>query len=242
MVEKSIYERGIYEYGTMHVIDSFLQHNNTFIDVGANIGLMTLLAAKKVGKNGKIYSFEANPIILEELKKNIGKNNFHNIEVRCCALGAFEGKGLLFENKFSENRGASTMLENDNSDDKNYQVPVSTLDSLFFENCNLIKIDVEGWEMEVLKGGKQFFSSTNAPAIIIECSKDRVNQKDDRSNIYDEIKKLNNYRIFKLKNKKERKGRLVEVKNEMDLPQHDNLFCFLENQLKHLPNDILSLI
>jgi len=230
-IEQSIYERGVYEHGTMSIIDKFLRKGDTFMDVGANIGLMTLLAAKKVEKSGKVYAFEANPVILKELKANIIKNNFQSVYVEFCALGAFNGEGTLSENKFNENRGASTMLENSDSDGKRYKVPVKMLDKLPIEKCDLIKIDVEGWEMEVLNGGRQFFSTQDAPAIIIECSKDRVNDKDDRIEIYNTLKELNNYRIFKLEKNKERRGKLIEINSEDFLPEHDNLFCFLNKHL-----------
>ncbi len=239
-VEKAVYERGIYEQGTMSVIDLFLQEGDSFVDVGANIGLMTLLAATKTGPSGKVCAVEANPVILVELQKNITKNNFNFVRIESCALGAFTGTGVLSENNFTENRGASTMLDNNRTEDKNYSVAVKTLDGLFDDTYDLIKIDVEGWETEVLDGGERFFSSANAPAIIIECSADRVNNKDDRAEIYNKIKRINDYKIFKLKNGKERKGKLIEVKNEADLPLHDNLFCFLAGHVQRLQNNMFS--
>lgn len=232
VIEKAIYERGVYEAGTLHIIDLFLREDDKFIDVGANIGLMSLLAAQKVTSQGEVHAFEVSPNIFSELKYNLAQNNFSFVNCHFCALGSYRGKGELYENDFLKNRGTSTMLTIENSQEKKYEVPVDTLDNLFGKKkVDMIKIDVEGWELEVLKGGNIFFSLPDAPAIIIECSKDRVNKMDDRANIFRKIKEINSYRIFKLRGKKERQSKLIEIKSVSDLPIHDNIFCFLEEHL-----------
>ena len=65
----------------------YLRTDDIFVDIGANIGTVTLEASKKIGHNGKIFSFEANPKVFEFLKGNVNLNHSKNIELYNLALG-----------------------------------------------------------------------------------------------------------------------------------------------------------
>ena len=86
-VERSIYYTGTYEKGTLFIIGNILSEGDTFVDVGANIRLMSLFATSIVKDTGKIIAFEPNPETMRILKSNIELNNASNIETSYYALG-----------------------------------------------------------------------------------------------------------------------------------------------------------
>ena len=81
-IDRIIYERGMYEMGTMNFIQDNLSAGSTFLDAGANIGVMSLVAAKSVGQEGRVLSFEPHPQTRVILKNNIELNRFNQIEVQ----------------------------------------------------------------------------------------------------------------------------------------------------------------
>jgi len=78
-VERPLFLNGTYEAGTLDIIGKCLRKGDTFIDVGANIGLMSIFASKIVGSNGIVYAFEPEPETFVILRKNIEINKINNI-------------------------------------------------------------------------------------------------------------------------------------------------------------------
>ncbi len=107
------------------------------------------------------------------------------------------------------------------------------------ERINLIKIDIEGYELEALKGAEEILSSNNPPMLIVECSELRENTHGFKtSDLYDFLAGLKQYRLFKSKSGKGRVSRLGEIINQSEMPQHDNIYCFTNNHLKKIPGKI----
>ncbi|MCS6979439.1 MAG: FkbM family methyltransferase [Flavobacteriales bacterium] len=214
----------------------FLLPGENFVDVGANIGFISISAAQVLGE-GTIWAFEPNPEAREILEKNIALNKIRNIQVLPYALGSSEGQGEIFINAIAHNRGGATLLDIEKrKDGKTYSVEIKRLDKLLPENFSLamMKIDVEGFEMEVLKGAEIWLRKKDAPALIVECSLERNTTNFSGVDLFNYIKGLNKYLIFKLAKGKNRLSKLQEIKNEKDLPRHDNIFCFLPEQLPRL--------
>jgi FkbM family methyltransferase len=132
-------------------IQSFLQAGDTYIDVGANIGVTAIPGAMAVGNSGKVIAFEPHPRTVNYLRENILLNNLNNIEVQNCALGDVRGT-TYFTDKSSDdmNKVVST-------DKSNIQVPISLLDSFTeqYDRISLLKVDAEGYEKFVLAGAAQ---------------------------------------------------------------------------------------
>lgn len=131
-----------------------LKKGDWVIDAGANIGMFSLFASKKVGDKGKVFSFEPVPETQKLLKRNIELNGIKNIEVIPFALG--EKKGELNFSIFPESLECSSgFFDNEGSREKVSQI---TLDEFVEENkipkIDFIKSDVEGMERNLLMGAK----------------------------------------------------------------------------------------
>ncbi len=106
----------------------------------------------------------------------------------------------------------------------------------------MVKIDVEGYELEVLKGKVQYISdSKSLPSLIVEFSSNRVNTfGENTSPLYSFLDELKIYKFFKAIREKERVSKLIEITNEQSIPKHDNVFCFTDGHLSELPRGIFK--
>jgi len=144
---------GEYDPATSQIIKRFVTKDSVSMDVGANVGALTLLMAK-IATQGATIAIEPGPPTFARLRNNLQLNPAISTNVRPyqVGLGAEEGELLWAEDK--NNRGNAGLL-----DYAGTAVRVTTLDSLFrstrLGSLNFIKIDVEGMEYEVIKGGLQ---------------------------------------------------------------------------------------
>jgi FkbM family methyltransferase len=242
-LEKALFIYGTYEEGTLNIMNNILKEGNFFIDIGANIGLMSLHAAKIISGSGRVLSFEPLPNTYDMLLKNIKLNNFGNIEAVNIAIGSTNGTVDIFDN-IAINRGASSLLKLTHIE-SSHKIPIKRLDDYLEEhqcssNIDCIKIDVEGWELEVLKGANATLSGPNAPICIVECSTLHPMYGGNSQDIYTFLRKINSYRIFRLARGKERPSRLLEIESKENLPKHDNLICLLPEHIKKLPSRIFN--
>ena len=222
-VELSLFQTGTYEKGTLYFIASCLNRGDCFIDIGANIGLMSIFASQCVGNSGKILAFEAHPETHELLLENIQLNKIENIKTFNFALGNETGKATIYDNWNVNRGGASLVIHAENS--TGFEVDVKTLDEVIQNDFQpkMIKIDVEGFEFQVLKGATNTIKNCK-PILIIEFSVSRENQYDPFEMI-DFIESFGFYEIFKLSGTKERKSKLIQINSREEFPNHDNIFC-----------------
>ena len=139
------------------------------IDIGTNIGYVLLNFARIAGNRGVVFGFEPNPITYNKCMKNISLNDFSNIKVFNMALGN-ESKEKILIVPYSRNMGGA-YLTSTNSSDGGTKVAMNMLDSFVMENqiskIDLIKIDVEGFEFNVLNGAKESIKKYK-PILFIE--------------------------------------------------------------------------
>jgi FkbM family methyltransferase len=217
-----IYERGVYEYGTLQFLKDNLKPGDHFVDVGANIGFMTLYAANCVGNNGAVDAFEPVATTARLLQRNIELNK----EISCVivhefALGAESKRSMIYSE--TGNRGGASIIANTDVHDGE-EIEIRTLDEVVQDmQVDVIKIDVEGFELEVLKGAQQTIAHQR-PILIVEYSLNRTNEGGD-DGIHNFLSALHNYKLYKLERGKERPSKLIEITSKAELPQHDNLFC-----------------
>ena len=155
---------GLHEFSDMAYMLHILKKEDLFVDVGANSGSYTILAAAAVG--AKVFSFEPVPSTYTRLLNNVHINNIEN-NVNCfnVAVGDKESYITLTTNIDTMNH---VCLKHDEKDDI-IQVKMVTLDSLLHSNIpSLIKIDVEGYETAVIEGASNVLENQKLHSIIIE--------------------------------------------------------------------------
>jgi FkbM family methyltransferase len=235
-LESSLYYFGEYESGMLFIFKRFLSKNDIVLDVGANIGFISLVVANFVGDGGLVYAFEPHPEIYQILEENIDINSLKNICPMNIALGSKLSKAKIYEH-LNINRASASLFRTKNIDEEEskWQTKVTTIDLLIEKRKikipKLIKIDVEGFELEVIKGAKKLLSSQRAPALCIEFSILHPIYGGNIHDVYNFIKEVNNYHLFRLKRGKGIPSKLIEINSENELTYHDNVFCFLENHL-----------
>ena len=154
---------GLHEFNDMGFLLHFLRRDDLFVDVGANIGSYTILAAGHVGAS--VISVEPVPKTFEHLKNNIAINQVGNkVMMHNLALGNEKGQ-ISFTATLDTMNHVATETETNT-----IEVPVDTLDAIIENDKEplLLKIDVEGFETNVLKGADQTLRKKNLKAIIIE--------------------------------------------------------------------------
>lgn len=242
-VDSSIYYNGTYEAGTLHVIILSLRKGDVFIDAGANIGLMSLAAAKKVGPEGKVHAFEPVPDVFAQLRQNAAINTADNIQLHNLALGSKSERRAIYEQDHI-NKGSASLVQPAAESSAKHMVDVDTIDrfrdSIKSKTIRMIKADVEGWELDVLKGGEKLLSTSNAPILCIEYSVSYSPRREQLHDVYDFIRNINNYQFFKLKNGKETISPLTRITSIADLPKHDNIFCFLPHHITEIGEKIFE--
>lgn len=161
---------GVYETDKTQSIQEYLKPDQTFVDIGANKGDFSLLAAKMVGSKGAVLAFEPEPDNCGWIRKSIALNNYENIEVFEAALGGSNEEVELF---IGEKSGWHSLVKSQgDTDNRSINVTKHTLDSIL-ENSNIsavdmIKIDVEGAEMEVLHGAEQTLDNNHDLILLID--------------------------------------------------------------------------
>lgn len=136
----------------LRTLEKFVKPGMTVVDAGANQGLYTLVLSRLAGPSGRVFSFEPDPDLFRTLSLNCDQNHAGNVERHNCALGAEAGEMNLFRSRV--NAGDNRLAKSDHEDwFEPVSVKVSTLDSILQSaSVDFIKIDVQGWEFEVLKG------------------------------------------------------------------------------------------
>jgi len=147
------------------------REGDTVLDIGTNIGMVTVLLSKLVGKKGKVYSFEPNPLLCEVIQQAIIRNNISNTHLYPVALGTKKESIELTVPR--SNAGAGSLVRNkSNKDCDVFEVKVVTLDSICKEegikSIRLVKIDVEGFEAEVFSGARELLTDHKPDAILFE--------------------------------------------------------------------------
>jgi len=140
----------------------------TVIDVGAHIGSFTVMAAREVGPSGKVVSLEPSAPNFKLLNLNISTNHFDNAKALNLAAGSTDDVGEL---RLYNRQGGNSFYSRELPLIGSQSVKITTLDSvaesLKLDRIDFVKIDVEGHELEVLKGASEILGEDH-PKIVLE--------------------------------------------------------------------------
>jgi FkbM family methyltransferase len=163
------YLRGELEIETQKILVERLRPGMVFYDLGANIGLFSLIAARLVGAGGRVFSFEPDAEVAARLRRNIELNGFSNITVVEAAIwSANTNVRFVASDASSPERGTGKLLADEDQADGT-RVRCIALDD-FIQTApppDAIKCDVEGAELEALRGAKRLLEARR-PWIICE--------------------------------------------------------------------------
>lgn len=180
-----------YEANTQQALRYLLQPGDVAFDVGANVGLVSVVMSRLVGWCGRIYAFEANPRCVSLLRKTLRLNRIRNCTVIFGAVcdQSEHAVRLYLDNRPRMHGVASSLVpcwwQTDGWDERyrpcELLVPPIKLDEfcgLYGLAPNLVKIDVEGAELAVLTGFRRHLE-TGKPHIILEARSDGTGRNDD---------------------------------------------------------------
>ena len=167
-IQRQIY-LGVFEPHETRIARTSLRPGMTFVDVGANVGYYTAVAANIVGKSGRVYAFEPSPYAFGKLRSMVERSRFSHVTATQCGLSDAPGKVNLYLGRDSHNH-TPTMIAHENTDAT--AVSVDTLDNmsdvLGIDRIDLLKIDVEGYEARVLAGASRLLGARRIRAILCE--------------------------------------------------------------------------
>lgn len=162
-----------FEKRELELILGVLKPGMTFFDIGANVGVFSMPAAKKL-HNGRVFAFEPCLWTYQLLVKNAQINDLANIRTVHSALGNSKGEAILQVNVAGKD-GLNTIGKPTHEDSEivaTETVPITTLDDFLGENSighvDVMKIDTEGAELFVLRGATNLLAKPNAPLILYE--------------------------------------------------------------------------
>lgn len=158
------------EPGVRHIMQSVLEPGDFAIDVGASVGLHTLALARAVGAGGHVEAFEAETRLEPVLRRTFAVNGLAQVTLHQLAVGAKNGTATFH---VAQTIGHSSLYDLGGDDPVREKVRVSLkkLDSLIEKSVavNLIKIDVEGAELDVIRGAKRVLKNSPECVIVAEC-------------------------------------------------------------------------
>jgi len=164
------YYFGVSEPELFAFYEGFLKPGMTVVDAGANIGLHTLFFAKRVGPEGRVYAFEPGQSAFVRLQSHVERNKLANVRCFHCALGAAEGVVALAEN--CQDNSRNFVVESSSKPIGTKNIALRPLDQVLKEESvgrvDFLKIDVEGFEPQVLGGASNYLRQQSIRVLQLE--------------------------------------------------------------------------
>jgi len=180
-VQFEILTKGATEPDTLGLITKLVNEGDVVIDVGAHVGHHAMVAARECGGSGRVLAIDPQPYNADRTARNAINNGFAQVQVLCAAVGDCDGFVSAQLQNRSDRARLSLALPGPNDLGTPIEVPIRRLDTIFaahtVERAKLIKIDVEGFELEVLHGlGRRLVDCEN---LIVEILDDTLAHKKD---------------------------------------------------------------
>ena len=171
---------GYHSSNGLRLLERLLAPDMTFIDIGANSGAFSLFVAKRLPK-GRVFAFEPIPHLFALLRENIALNHFDHMQAYNLALSDQPGHITMYTSSDSAihagvNEGLASLFPGQYRSEVAAEVEVSTLDTVLASvpRIDMIKIDVEGAELHVLRGGTSLIQK-HKPILMLELNREALN-------------------------------------------------------------------
>ncbi|MEV5375585.1 FkbM family methyltransferase [Streptomyces nondiastaticus] len=155
LIQRYVYMFGTWEPHMTRWLSRRLRPGDTFIDVGANIGYFSLLAARLVGPSGRVVAIEASPVLHRSVLANVRRNACRNVRAVNTAVSDARGS-LRFTLASSRNLGANSIVPYDGPAESSFEAQALPLTEVLTASevagARVIKVDVEGAEGSVVRG------------------------------------------------------------------------------------------
>jgi len=174
MINRAIFLYGTFEISETRLVQAYLRPGMTFLDVGAHIGYYTLIGARLVGDSGRVHSFEPGAATRAHLEANVARNGFGNVEIHAQALAEQTGQVGFYPSTLASNQGISSIIPSPSGNGRAAPVTVASLSlddfaaSLGGRRVDFLKMDIEGAELQVIRGGQSLLGGAEAPPMIFE--------------------------------------------------------------------------
>ncbi|HEY3282478.1 MAG TPA: FkbM family methyltransferase [Armatimonadota bacterium] len=178
-IELGILRKGVLEPETVDVFRGLLRPGLTVIDLGANIGQYTLLAAHHVGPHGQVHAFEPTPEVADSLQANVTLNGFGNVTI--CRAAVSDAPGIVHLHPDPEAPDINSILPvRGQNRGATVEVPALRLDDYIAQRglgpVDMVKMDIEGAEMMALAGAPKLLSGETAPILILELNPEALDR------------------------------------------------------------------
>jgi FkbM family methyltransferase len=175
LVGRMLATSGVWEPHVTAAFRALLAEGDVCVDAGAHVGYFTLIAARLVGPSGRVYALEPDEETYSSLLANVKLNSATNVVAQCVGAGSADRVEPFFAPPLG-NTGSAAFRSRwgDVRPDRPTprQVPVRAISSVLRDDdlprLRLVKIDVEGYELEALRGVAAVFESGHRPALIVE--------------------------------------------------------------------------
>ena len=178
----SLRKYGEFSVGEQEIFEQIVRPGFIVVEVGANLGGHTVVLSRLVGPHGEVHAFEPQRIVFQTLCANLALNQCTNVFATQAGVGASAGTILVPALNPAEpcNFGGLSLRDTKFGE----TVPLVTLDSVNLIGCHLLKVDVEGMEVEVLTGGKETIM-TYHPLMYLE--NDREERSEELLTLVDQL-------------------------------------------------------
>ena len=179
-MQSQIFWYGYYSRDIVLAMNKLLKPGMVVVDVGANIGEISLVAAQRVGAAGRVFAFEPMPALHQKLTFNLSRNGLNQVVPVRKGLSDKTGVAPIYfaESLFSDgtkHEGLGTLYPSGQRAGLAGEIELTTLDSFCAESqlsrLDLVKVDVEGAELDVLRGGERTLARFR-PHLILEVQRE----------------------------------------------------------------------
>lgn len=180
---ENYYWYGCYPKEVVTFLQTHLKENDVFVDCGANFGLWTLISAECISNSGRVYSYEPNPELYYRLTRNISYNIFRD---RCISfrVGLSSESTTAYLNLHQKHHQMSSLHTKPSVNQ--IAIELQTLDSCKLGKINGMKVDVEGHELDVIKGAMKTLEK-HKPWLVIELN-----------NLFNKIQTISHWKVYEI--------------------------------------------